>query len=164
MNKSKKQEDPISLRPLDITDLELMYEWRNEPFIVEFSTSRKEVSLEEHCLWFENSLKNKDRMIYIVLHNEKPIGQIRYDKDNDEDIIISAYLSSSYTSKGYGIEAINKGNELIKNVWNNVNIIAQVRVENKRAINGFSHAGFIQTGRKIISNMEHVCFILPHVN
>ena len=154
----------VNLRQALESDIDVMYQWRNEPLIVELSTSRKKVTWQEHHEWVLNSLKDINKIIYIIQFKDIPIGQIRYDKNENDEIVLSVYLSEDYASKGLGPEAIRQGNALIRKCWSVPSIIARVRVENKRAIKNFTKIGFKEFKRETIDNLQHICFVFSFKN
>jgi SAM-dependent methyltransferase len=102
------------------------------------------VSWEEHAKWFEATFRENTRKMFIVLVDEEPAGQVRFDRQGDAEAVVSAYLLESFTGKGYGVEAIRLACREILGCWSIKRILAFVRQDNSAAQKAFSKAGFIE--------------------
>lgn len=132
----------IRLRPAATEDARMVFEWRNDPFILFRGSSQRAVTLEEHARWFAETIKGESRKMFIVVLDERPIGQVRFDRSNEMDCVISAYLLEEFTGKGYGVAAIRQGCAEIFKLWDIEKVIACVREDNGAAHSGFIKAGF----------------------
>ncbi len=151
----------LHLRPIAEADSELIFKWRNTPFIVERSTSRRHVSRDEHNDWFSRKLTHKDSLTFIIERDGKPMGQVRLDCQ-EGCCIISIYLLEEYTGKGFGIEAICQACTIAKNHWPQLPIVAHVRSDNAVGQAAFSKAGFIPSNKFMLPN--HVSFVFDDKN
>lgn len=136
----------ITLRLVKKEDAALIFEWRNTPFIVSLGSQNRAVSWEEHLSWIENTVCSKTLKAYIILINDEPAGQVRFDKEVlDSDLCtISVYLTEKNTGKGAGVRAIQSGCELIKKEWIRIRFIqANVLETNINGQKAFLKAGFI---------------------
>ena len=80
----------ISLRKAIKNDIDMIFRWRNDPWIVSLSTSRKTVTWEKHVQWFNNILVDDSRLLYIIESQENElIGVVRLDKDDEQYAVIS---------------------------------------------------------------------------
>jgi RimJ/RimL family protein N-acetyltransferase len=132
----------IELRPATIADQDIVFRWRNDPFIVAHGSSNRAVSWEEHQNWFAETISGKSRKMFIVIDQGKPIGQIRFEHENQHDCVVSVYLLQEYTGRGYGLRVIALGCALIFDAWDVDRIIACVRLENRAGRSVFLKAGF----------------------
>ena len=123
-------------------DREMIFHWRNDPFILAHGSSNREVSWTEHTKWFEETLSERDRKLYVVLRQQVPIGQVRFDCHNDRNCVVSAYLLRESTGRGWGVEAIREGCKLIFGAWDVDRVIACVRNDNQEGRSAFLKAGF----------------------
>ena len=57
---AKKQ--MINLRKAKSSDLDLLFQWRNNPDIVSLSASQKSVKLDEHSQWFNESINDPNKI------------------------------------------------------------------------------------------------------
>ncbi|MFZ5970311.1 MAG: GNAT family N-acetyltransferase [Bacteroidota bacterium] len=132
----------IELRNASLTDTEMIYEWRNDPFIVSLSSSQKTVTLAEHRAWMESALKDETKRIFIIECNNTPVGQVRFEKMNESECVISVYLLEEFTAKGLGTQAIRAGCGQIAKIWPGISIFAFVRSDNDRGARAFQKTGF----------------------
>ena len=133
----------LHLRPINKADQNLLFAWRNDPFIVERSTSKKNVNIEDHKIWFEHTLADKNTLAFIIEIKDKPIGHVRFNED--DQCVITIYIIEQWIGKGYGVKAIKEGCDLAHNHWNNDSILAYVRVDNLAGHSGFLKDGFVLT-------------------
>jgi RimJ/RimL family protein N-acetyltransferase len=132
----------VFIRPVNLDDMRQIFEWRNDPFIVARSSSQCAVSLKEHRVWFDHILVSKEVLPFIVEIFGQSAGHLRFDLEDDGVCLITAYLLSAYTGKGYGVESIRQGCELARQEWPSVRVMAQVREENLAGRSAFLKAGF----------------------
>jgi hypothetical protein len=69
----------MKLRKAIFDDWKILLDWRNDPITRENSFETGEVSEQTHKLWFNDSLLNPYREIYILEDNSTPVGSIRSD-------------------------------------------------------------------------------------
>ena len=135
----------IELRRVEPGDVDLIYRWRNDPFLVARSSSQRTVDWIEHVKWFEESLQSDHRIVMIVQKDRFPIGQVRFDRVDDRVCVISVYLCQEFTGRGYGVEAIRNGTEEILRLWDVEQVIACVRSDNAGGQSAFRKAGYVET-------------------
>ncbi len=132
-----------SLRKLEVSDKDLLLEWRNDPFLVKRSSSQRVISREEHNDWFNSIMNNCNVLAYIVESDDKPIGHLRLEKQ-DAFVIITIYLLEKYTGKSYGKKLVHEGCRRSLLIWPDCIVKACVRSDNLPAQHMFKKAGFYQ--------------------
>lgn len=137
----------IVLRRAVSEDISLIFEWRNDPFIVAHGSSQRPVTWEEHAYWFTQTLQRDDRIIFLILVHDLPIGQVRFDSISQEACVISIYVLEASIGKGYGTRAIRVGCQKIFQLWDVQTVISCVRMDNPMGRAAFSKAGFIADRR-----------------
>lgn len=152
-------ESQISLRPATMDDREMVFRWRNDPFILAHGSLHRGVSWEEHDRWFEGTILERDRKMFIVLQQSIPIGQIRFDREDRRDCIVSVYLLEAFTGRGWGVQAIRIGCALVFQAWDVERVIACVRTDNPGGRSSFRKAGFEETDLGICP-AEHYSLVL----
>jgi len=132
----------IFFRFADEQDLEDLFEWRNQPSTRKYSFQTDEITIDQHKAWFERSLKNPKRNIFIALteKNEK-IGQVRFDRDGLE-AEVSIGLAERFMGKGYGTQMLTEACELYFNNYEVDIIIAKIKKENSASVRAFEKSGF----------------------
>ncbi len=133
----------IDLRPVERNDCRILWEWRNDPVTRKYAFNTECIPYETHKKWFENSLKNKNRHIFIVLKEDERVGEIRFDinpqtKAADVDITIDP----RYRGMCIGREALKKA---CSYAFKNLKIkkfIAKIKTSNKASLKIFEYVGF----------------------
>jgi len=119
-------------------DALMLFDWANDKTVRQNSFSKREISIIEHFIWFNEKISNNETCIYILTDLYKSyIGQIRIDKI-DEYFEIDYSISSSYRGRGLG----NKILQLLQNEIGNVNFLAKVKTDNIPSKKVFINNGF----------------------
>lgn len=153
-------EETISLRLATMNDLEMVFRWRNDPFILAHGSSQCEVTRDEHEAWFAETIRGIRRRMYIVVRSTEPIGQVRFDREGESDCVISVYLLNEFTGQGWGVDAIRLGCESIFQSWDVSRVIACVRKDNPRGRGAFLRAGFQENESAVTCPDDHSCLVL----
>jgi UDP-2,4-diacetamido-2,4,6-trideoxy-beta-L-altropyranose hydrolase len=134
----------LSLRPATRDDARMIFEWRNDPWIVERGSSNRAVTWDEHEAWFGQALANADMKIFVAEHEGKPIGQVRFQRSNANEAVIAVYLLRDHVGQGLGVEAIRDGSRAILNAWPVQRVHARVLNSNAQSVRAFEKAGFVK--------------------
>ena len=134
--------ETVSLRPAEPRDRELVFAWRNDPFILARGSTRRNVGPAEHQAWFAATLSNADRRLWIASVGTEPAGLIRFDREPADAAVLSVYLVERFCGRGLGVAAIREGARLAFAAWPIAKIIAFVRTDNEGARRAFVRAGF----------------------
>lgn len=163
-------ENVIVLRPANLGDLDMVFRWRNDPFILAHGSLRREVEREEHQKWFAETVSGKARQMFIILEHQilepqvtgadKAIGQIRFDRESSRECVVSVYLLQEFTGRGYGVQAIRMGCAAIFQTWDVDRVVACVRFDNQAGRTAFLKAGFNETEPLACCPAEHHSLIL----
>lgn len=142
-----KKNQLFNFRPAQLADQELLYRWRNDPSAYPNFFSAKPVSGEDHVEWLIETLKNKNRYLFIIENVGEPIGQVRFDT-NESIAEISITIAPDQRGKGYGTRAIAEASHyFLEQVSNIKKIIARVKANNQVSINAFTGAGYKPTNQ-----------------
>lgn len=97
----------LSFRKPVITDMELYFEWANDPEVRGQSYNSNPIDLESHKKWFDSILKN-DKCSMYVFQNEKNenVGQVRIQKFSNKEALIGISIVSCQRGKGYAKEML----------------------------------------------------------
>ncbi len=153
------EEGVISLRPATTADAELVFGWRNDPFILVHGSSRREVGWEEHKKWFADTISSGTRQMFIVQDGDRLIGQVRFDRQ-EHDCVVSVYLLRAFTGRGLGVRAISLGCAAIFEAWEVARIVACVRRDNPAGRSAFLKAGFREADASGMCPAEHYSMVL----
>jgi RimJ/RimL family protein N-acetyltransferase len=160
----KERRTQIQLRQAVLEDAEMVFQWRNDPFILVRGSSQRAVQWDEHLKWFEETIKGNHRKMFILLKDDYPIGQVRFDCFNEHVCIISVYLLHGFTGKGYGVDAIRYGCIEVFRLWDIQKVIACVRYDNVAARSAFIKAEFVEEHLKDYCPEAHFVLSLPRSN
>lgn len=130
------------IRPADLSDLQDIFEWRNDSFSRSMFLSSKAVSLNEHIDWYQRCLKNPHKKIFIGLIDDLKIGVVRFDFDVDTDQSeVSINLNPQLRGNGYGFTLLSKSISLYEQS-NDATLIATIKKENSSSLKIFSKCNF----------------------
>jgi len=123
-------------------DREMIFHWRNDPFVLAHGSSNRKVTWDEHAKWFADTLGERGRKVYVVVRENVAIGQVRFDYQNDQHCVISAYLLKEHTGHGWGVQAIREACTMIFTDWRVPTVVACIRKDNPGGRSAFLKAGF----------------------
>lgn len=134
--------DYMKLVPAGEEHRRLVFEWANDPETRSMSFSEREIPWEDHCGWYEESLKREDRKLYICMHNETPVGIYRLDFSG-ETAEISYSIAPGYRHRGYGQEMLKAGEALVGERFPEVKrLCAKVKAGNEASKSIFRKLGY----------------------
>jgi len=96
----------MRLRKATFNDWKILLDWRNDPITRENSFETEEVSEQIHKLWFNDSLLNPNRSIYILEDNFTSVGSIRSDLHWNNQSVLSWSIAPDQRGKGYGTKIL----------------------------------------------------------
>jgi RimJ/RimL family protein N-acetyltransferase len=91
----------LRMRMAEAEDAHNVFNWRNHPLVRKNSVNAQEISWSEHSQWYEQQLKNSNRLILIGEIDTKPVGVVRFDISKNE-AAVSIYLVPDSEFKGWG--------------------------------------------------------------
>jgi len=136
----------IFIRFVEKEDEKDLLRWRNDPVTRMNSFNTDKILLKDHLAWFDKTIKNSDKNIFIGLNekNEK-IGMVRFDQEPaSKTVEINIVVAPEARGKGYGTELLIKSCEVYFNNYHYNHIIAKIKKDNIPSIKAFTKAGFIQ--------------------
>ena len=133
----------LYLRPATIDDTELLFKWVNEPMVRQNSFSTAAITIEEHRAWYRNALAGDNVKIFVLMKDEKPIGQIRLTY-RDQVWEIDYSVDANYRGNGYG----NKLLELVEQeLYDETELVGEVKSGNVASQKVFERQGYRRTAR-----------------
>ncbi|MDT0644231.1 GNAT family N-acetyltransferase [Zunongwangia sp. F363] len=128
----------LQLRKVEEKDCLLLFKWINDPEVRKNALTPKEIGWEEHQEWFSNRTRSENTKLYILENEAEPVGQIRFDWEND-------YWKISYSveknSRGQGL-----GTKILELGLNKIDgkVKAWVKADNPKSKKIFEKLGFHQ--------------------
>ncbi|RMA65987.1 UDP-2,4-diacetamido-2,4,6-trideoxy-beta-L-altropyranose hydrolase [Ulvibacter antarcticus] len=129
----------VSLRPANEKDMLLLFDWANDPDVRKNAFNSEKIELENHKKWYSNKIKDANTKILILEKDELPLGQIRFDK-TDDNWTIDYSIDAKYRGLGLGGRIIELGIEHLKE-----DVKAIVKVDNIGSCKVFENLGFTNT-------------------
>ncbi|WP_302766253.1 GNAT family N-acetyltransferase [Roseburia inulinivorans] len=132
----------VYLKEAGRKDLDLLFQWVNEPSVRKNSFSTNVVSYEEHIEWYNKILCDKNCKQYIYMDEDIPVGQARIVcKENVVEINYS--ICAEKRSMGYGKKLLQL---ISRQAWIDFphakKIIGRVKSENIASQKAFIDAGY----------------------
>lgn len=132
----------IYLRFVCAEDVRTLYEWRIDPTTRKFAHSVEEFPYDSHLEWFESSLVNPNRNMFVATDDKgNLVGQLRFDR-NGEFAEIDVAVSPEMRGKGIGADLLKLGCHHYFSNWNIDCLLAEIRIENVASIKIFEKSGF----------------------
>ena len=132
----------IKIRPANLNDCKSLFDWQSDELSRKMSFNGSSPSIEDHEVWFENSLSNVDRVLYVGELGYKRLGVCRFDFLESEKLAeVSININPSMRGCGLGKKFLFESIEcyLEKNKYN---LLAKVKPNNLASLNVFKSAGF----------------------
>lgn len=132
----------IILRRANITDMEAIFNWRNDPKIRQSSFNSERISWENHVRWFKQIIVSRQHHLLIGEIEHQPVGVLRYDIQNTI-VEVSIYLIPGMEGQGLGNRLLLAGNDWVKSHLPAIKKIeAKILSDNKISLKTFTKAGF----------------------
>lgn len=132
------------LRRATENDMDLLFEWVNEPGVRKSAFSSRSILYEEHQKWYKNILNKDNCMQYIYIYANEPIGQVRIDIFGD---IAEVDYSVCAEKRGIGhgkriLSLLNK--QVKKDAIEVKRLVAKVKPENVASKKAFLDIGYVE--------------------
>ncbi|MBQ9871119.1 MAG: GNAT family N-acetyltransferase [Eubacterium sp.] len=125
----------VFLRRVQMEDMDLIYEWANDPVTRANSFQKETIPYEVHQQWFQGVMRDPEVILYILMDEQIPVGQIRIRVEGDTGEI-SYSIAPEHRGKGYGRKLLSLAEESIRRDAASVKkLIARVKPEN--AVSGY---------------------------
>jgi len=92
----------FNLREVKKSDWEVLLEWRNDKITRQNFFNSDLVSVSEHKEYIKNTITNPNRTVFILEYNEIPVGIIREDRLEKDELELSYTISPMYRGKKIG--------------------------------------------------------------
>ena len=127
------------------SDMDLLFEWANEPLVRKNSFSSETICYEEHKAWFERLLQNKNCRQYIYIYEGKEAGQARLTV-NGENAEIGYSICAEVRGQGHGRKLLELVCRQAQQDFPEVRkLVGKVKTENTASQKAFVKAGFEET-------------------
>ena len=136
----------MMIRLANSSDSGDIFGWRNDPASRSMFLNTGEVALNDHQNWFDKSLLDINRTLFVGVLDGQKIGVCRFDFDpSNETVVISINLNPELRGKKLSAafleKAIQKYREKNKSL-----ILALIKRTNIPSIKIFQKCGFVHSG------------------
>ena len=135
------------LRPAEANDLGSVFAIRNLLEIVRWTESGREVTMDEHRVWFASRLAKDTSRLFLIEVDGTPAGALDLAHRGDE-AVISIYLLSPLRGRGHGRRLIREACVAARECWGPITVVARILSDNAPSLHAFGAAGFIETGNE----------------
>ena len=142
-----KKKEKYSLSKASNKDLEILYFWRNQKSVREWSFNKDKISKNTHRVWFKKNLKNKKNIIKIFRYNNLRCGMVRLNllKKNYN---LNYLINKKYRKKKLGKKMLSV---FLKKIYREINkktyIIAKSEIRNISSNKCLLSVGFKLVGK-----------------
>lgn len=132
----------ITVRSATTADADMFFDWANDPETRANSCSTDSINYENHVAWFNFSLSNANRKMYVCYYHDKPLGQIRFDTEGDHSVI-SISLDKVFRGRGLGVDMLQTTIDVFLRE-NPKNLVAYVKHTNVPSQKMFEKLSFVR--------------------
>lgn len=125
-------------------DVDLYYLWANDKKVRSQSFVSDQITYQDHVSWFERKLLDQNSVL-LVFENEEgiPVGQIRFQNDENGEYIIGISVAAENRGKGYAIPMLKMSAGYFFEKQVGEKIIALIKEENIKSKSSFEKAGYV---------------------
>lgn len=132
----------IDIREADKRDCEDVFAWRSDSVSRTMFFNSNLPSYEEHFQWFNSSLNNMDRKLYIGQIGSTKAGFCRFDHDTKGDVVeVSINMNPKCRGRGYGKRLLASSIQAFQKFYKG-EFLAKIKPENFASLKIFKSAGF----------------------
>lgn len=140
----------LTCRKAEDIDCDLYYQWANDPLTRSMAFSKKPILYENHCKWFKNRINDQNTVMYLFYSKSNPIGQVRFDI-NDDKAIIDISIAPDSRGKRYGTQMLQESLFWLKTEKHHLVLISEVLRENLASQKIFERCNF----KKVLETKEY---------
>jgi spore coat polysaccharide biosynthesis predicted glycosyltransferase SpsG/RimJ/RimL family protein N-acetyltransferase len=144
----------LSLRTARSDDAGLLFDWANDPEVIENSKSRRVVQWDEHVAWLRDLLSGSASELFVGEINGLPVGQIRFDR-KDDHVVLTYSIDQDFRGRGLGKALVESGLKAL-DVYQGDHVKAFVRRGNTPSCRVFLGLGFTQVDH---DHLDFYCFL-----
>jgi RimJ/RimL family protein N-acetyltransferase len=137
----------LSLREATKQDLTLLFRWANDSAVRLSSLSPEPIDWEDHIAWLTKKLLDPSCHIFIASNTAgDPVGQIRFDLQDNGSAAIDVHIAQESRGQGYGTSLIVEGTDRLFCTTDIRIVHAYQRPDNTASVRVFEKAGFSSEG------------------
>lgn len=133
----------LRLRKASQEDMDLLFQWANDPVVRSNAFHTEQIPYENHIKWFAKMMADASVYQYILCDGELPVGQIRINIE-DSAAVIDYSVAAAYRGKGYGSRMLRMiPMQIVQDKISNViELAGQVKYGNNASARAFESCGY----------------------
>jgi RimJ/RimL family protein N-acetyltransferase len=132
----------LSFRFADINDLELYYDWANDPLVRQNSLNTEKIDFPNHAKWFTNKINDPNTFMYVFIDDDNnPVGQVIIEKMASW-VSVGQSVAKEHRGKKYSAEMLSKSTDDFLSKFPKETIISVVKASNAASIKMAEKSGF----------------------
>lgn len=147
-------EGPLRVRPADAGDADLLLAWANDPATRAVSLHTAPIGRDEHVRWLAGVLADARSGVWIGLHGDRPVGQVRVQLDDHGNGEVSISVAAEERGRGLAGPLLDAGLAAAAAALPVTTFVAHVRPDNEPSRRLFAGAGFDDAGRVVRAGVE----------
>lgn len=153
---SKQNQEYLFLREADTNDINVYYQWLNDPIVRQNSFHSNYVSFEMHQEWF-NLRINDENFLFLIFstNDDQLVGQVRFNKNQDSKAVISLSIDKYFRGKKLSTRILQLAVEyFFKKNPDFERINAFIKSDNEASKRAFLNAGFLFEEMVVYENIH----------
>ena len=150
----------LQVRPAHLQDAEMLWRWANNPAVRANSFHPEPIPLDTHLQWYKRKLASSKTRIWILELDQEAVGQIRYDKIDQDRAEIDFSVVANCRGKGIGTRALVLTSTLVAQELGIRYLQGTVFSSNKSSRRAFIKAGFRCVDQRVVSGKPSHIFHL----
>lgn len=153
--------EAVTLRPVSITDAELMFAWQQIPEVRRFTPNQEPPAWSTHIAWLRRRLGNPAHGPFsIILHGRRPVGVLRLDAVAADSygraiepgaLVVSILIDPAWQGRGIARLALAAARDLLRRAP----IYAEVLPGNEASHKLFRSAGYRELSQGLYFSGGH---------
>ncbi len=132
----------INVRKLLIEDIDDVFNWRNDLVSRKNSINQKKIKYPSHRVWFKKILLSKENKYFIGTHKREKVGFVRYEKNKDDNYVVSININPEFRNRGFGSKLLLKS-QLQKEIIKDCKVLfSMIKKNNLASIKTFEKANY----------------------
>lgn len=153
----------MELRKITQDDKKLLFDWANDKEVRNNAIRSSNIKWEDHDKWFDRIISSNHTIVYILEVNTIPVGQIRFDKEQNH-YLIDYSVDKNQRGKGFGKLLVELGYALLeKEIGSPCTLMAHVKLENPASSRVFEKLGFIKIKEYALNQVNYYCWALTNM-
>jgi RimJ/RimL family protein N-acetyltransferase len=145
----------VTLRQAREADARTLWEWANDREVRSQSFDERPFPWDAHVSWLADKLASPRCRIYVVENESgEPVGQVRFDLQDDETAMIDFSVQADARGRGYGSEGLRIACHRAFADLAATSVVGLVKPANHASLRAFQRAGFDEDGVELVGSQR----------